>query len=69
MCLVEGTHLSEGRGTSKPFEMIGAPWLDAEQLAEALEEQRLPGVRFRPASFQRRVTSTLESDVTVSRFT
>jgi uncharacterized protein YbbC (DUF1343 family) len=52
MCLLEGTNLSEGRGTSKPFEVFGAPWLDAEQLAAALEAERLPGVRFRPTAFQ-----------------
>lgn len=52
MCLLEGTNLSEGRGTSKPFELFGAPWLDAEQLARMLEAEGLPGVRFRPVSFQ-----------------
>jgi uncharacterized protein YbbC (DUF1343 family) len=51
MCLLEGTNLSEGRGTTRPFELFGAPWLDAHRLAEALDASRLPGVRFRPASF------------------
>jgi uncharacterized protein YbbC (DUF1343 family) len=51
MCLVEGTNLSEGRGTTRPFELVGAPWLDGARLAAALERERLPGVRFRPASF------------------
>lgn len=51
MCLLEGTNLSEGRGTTKPFELFGAPWLSGDRLAEALSAQRLPGVRFRPASF------------------
>ena len=51
MCLLEGTNLSEGRGTTRPFELFGAPWLDAQGLAEALAALRLPGVRFRPASF------------------
>lgn len=51
MCLLEGTNLSEGRGTTRPFELFGAPWLDPFRLAEALAAQRLPGVRFRPASF------------------
>jgi uncharacterized protein YbbC (DUF1343 family) len=50
-CLLEGTNLSEGRGTTRPFEMFGAPWLDGGRLAEALAAERLPGVRFRPASF------------------
>ncbi len=51
MCLLEGTNLSEGRGTTRPFEMFGAPWLDAVLLAETLAAERLPGVLFRPASF------------------
>jgi uncharacterized protein YbbC (DUF1343 family) len=51
LCLLEGTNLSEGRGTTRPFELLGAPWLDAHRLAEALTAERLPGVRFRPASF------------------
>ena len=51
-CLVEGTNLSEGRGTTRPFEWIGAPWLDAHRYAAALEAERLPGVRFRPARFR-----------------
>jgi uncharacterized protein YbbC (DUF1343 family) len=51
MCLLEGTNLSEGRGTTRPFELFGAPWLDAGRLAETLASERLPGVRFRPASF------------------
>lgn len=50
-CLFEGTNLSEGRGTTKPFELIGAPWLDAHRLADELNERGLPGVRFRPAYF------------------
>jgi uncharacterized protein YbbC (DUF1343 family) len=51
-CLIEGTNLSEGRGTTRPFEWIGAPYLDADEYATALERERLPGVRFRPARFQ-----------------
>jgi uncharacterized protein YbbC (DUF1343 family) len=51
-CLVEGTNLSEGRGTTRPFELVGAPWLDGPALARALERERLPGVRFRAAAFQ-----------------
>lgn len=50
-CLVEGTTLSEGRGTTLPFEVVGAPWLDGFRLAEALNALALPGVRFRPTSF------------------
>ncbi len=51
MCLLEGTNLSEGRGTTKPFELFGAPWLDGHRLAEDLAREGLPGIRFRPASF------------------
>lgn len=50
-CMFEGTTLSEGRGTTHPFEMIGAPWLDAGAFARALEQRQCPGVRFRPVSF------------------
>jgi len=51
-CLLEGTNLSEGRGTTRPFETFGAPWLDGFRLADALNERRLPGVHFRPIQFQ-----------------
>jgi uncharacterized protein YbbC (DUF1343 family) len=51
MCLLEGTNVSEGRGTCRPFELFGAPWLDAGEVAETLNRLELPGVRFRPASF------------------
>jgi uncharacterized protein YbbC (DUF1343 family) len=50
-CLVEGTTLSEGRGTTRPFEYIGAPWVDAPALAQALNALELPGARFRPVYF------------------
>jgi uncharacterized protein YbbC (DUF1343 family) len=50
-CLVEGTNLSEGRGTTKPFELVGAPWLDGHALARDLERERIPGVGFRAAAF------------------
>ncbi len=52
MCLVEGTNLSEGRGTTHPFELFGAPWLESFKLADALNGLDLPGVRFRPHYFQ-----------------
>jgi uncharacterized protein YbbC (DUF1343 family) len=51
-CFFEGTNLSEGRGTTKPFEQFGAPFVDGVQLAAALAEQQLPGVLFRPVFFQ-----------------
>ena len=50
-CLIEGTNLSEGRGTTRPFEWVGAPYLDARRFATDLNRQRLPGVHFRPARF------------------
>jgi uncharacterized protein YbbC (DUF1343 family) len=50
-CLLEGTNVSEGRGTCRPFELFGAPWLDGHALAERLDSARLPGVRFRAARF------------------
>ena len=51
MCFLEGTNLSEGRGTSLPFEIAGAPWLDGYRLAGDLNALGLRGVRFRPVSF------------------
>lgn len=42
----EGTNLTEGRGTDRPFEQIGAPWLNAPEIARVMNEKRLPGVRF-----------------------
>jgi uncharacterized protein YbbC (DUF1343 family) len=52
MCLLEGTLLSEGRGTTRPFEIFGAPFIDGEKLVAALNADRLPGVFFRPLSFE-----------------
>lgn len=50
-CIFEGTTLSEGRGTTRPFEYIGAPWVNATELAETLRGRDLPGVLFRAAAF------------------
>jgi uncharacterized protein YbbC (DUF1343 family) len=50
--LFEGTILSEGRGTTRPFEIIGAPWIDGDRLADAMNDRRLPGVHFRPVFFE-----------------
>lgn len=50
-CLIEATNLSEGRGTTRPFELVGSPWLDGRRLARELCEARLPGFRARPTSF------------------
>jgi len=49
--MLEGTTLSEGRGTTRPFELCGAPWLDGHVLARGLNALALPGVRFREAWF------------------
>jgi uncharacterized protein YbbC (DUF1343 family) len=50
--LFEGTNVSEGRGTTRPFELLGAPWVTAERFAEAMNQAGLPGVHFRPAVFE-----------------
>jgi uncharacterized protein YbbC (DUF1343 family) len=50
--LFEGTNVSEGRGTTRPFELVGAPWVVAERFAEAMNRRDLPGVYFRPAVFE-----------------
>jgi uncharacterized protein YbbC (DUF1343 family) len=49
--IFEGTNLSEGRGTTKPFELFGAPWIDGYTLARELNALQIPGVRFREAWF------------------
>jgi uncharacterized protein YbbC (DUF1343 family) len=49
--LIEGTNVSEGRGTTKPFELIGAPFINADNLAQQLNSLNLKGVSFRAASF------------------
>jgi uncharacterized protein YbbC (DUF1343 family) len=49
--LLEGTNLSEGRGTTRPFELFGAPWIRGRELTDALNALRLPGVVFREAWF------------------
>ncbi len=49
--LVEGTKISEGRGTTRPFEINGAPYADAHEVAEHLNDMQLPAVHFRPHSF------------------
>jgi uncharacterized protein YbbC (DUF1343 family) len=50
--LFEGTMLSEGRGTTRPFELVGAPWIEAERFAREMNELGLPGAYFRPAVFE-----------------
>lgn len=50
-CYFEGTTLSEGRGTTKPFEIIGAPWIDPFKFADVLNAYQMVGVKFRPTYF------------------
>ncbi len=50
-CLFEGTNISEGRGTTLPFQVIGAPWVDGIRLAEEMNRLDLPGALFRPVWF------------------
>lgn len=50
-CIFEGTNISEGRGTTKPFEIVGAPWIDAHELSQKMNLENLPGVKFRPVYF------------------
>ena len=52
MCLIEGTNMSEGRGTTRPFEIFGAPWVNVKASFEALKLLGLPGVIFRPLDFK-----------------
>ncbi|MCB1077742.1 MAG: DUF1343 domain-containing protein, partial [Verrucomicrobiae bacterium] len=52
MCLLEGTNLSEGRGTTRPFELFGAPWVDAPSFCRKLNALDLPGVHFREVAFE-----------------
>ncbi len=51
VCLLEPTNVSVGRGTDTPFEVVGAPWIDGRKFAEALNDAKLPGVRFTPVRF------------------
>ena len=50
--VIEGTNLSEGRGTTRPFELIGADFIEPFEWAETLNELNLPGIQFRPVNFQ-----------------
>ncbi len=51
LCLLEGTNISEGRGTDTPFVQFGAPFIDSSKLLQALEKVQLPGVHFEPVHF------------------
>ncbi|MGB5874573.1 MAG: DUF1343 domain-containing protein [Bacteroidota bacterium] len=65
-CLFEGVNVSEGRGTDKPFEYIGAPWLNTVQVIELLENASLPGVKFEPIQF---TPTKRPKNVTAPKFT
>jgi uncharacterized protein YbbC (DUF1343 family) len=52
MCLLEGTNISEGRGTTRPFEIFGAPFIETELFCRELNHLKLPGVFFRENYFQ-----------------
>lgn len=74
MCFFEGTNISEGRGTTKPFEWIGAPWIDGENVAKHWNESKIPGtiaraVKFSPAfsKYQGEVCSGVQIHITDSR--
>lgn len=67
-CLFEGTNVSVGRGTTKPFEIIGAPYIDGFELAERFNQQQWPGIRARPLYFLRGVPFTLRLCVKESNF-
>jgi uncharacterized protein YbbC (DUF1343 family) len=56
-CFFEGVNISEGRGTEKPFEMIGAPYIDGVKWAKALNDYKLKGVTFEPIAF---ITGSIE---------
>lgn len=51
LCLIEALNVSEGRGTMRPFEQIGAPWIDSHKLAEIMNSFHLPGIYFKPITF------------------
>jgi len=61
----EGTNLTEGRGTDRPFEQIGAPWLNAQALAATMNAMRLPGIRFEPITMPVAATAAKHGGKTI----
>ena len=59
MVLVEGTNLSEGRGTTRPFELFGAPWLEPQALAAEIGDGLGPGLQLRPSKRLRSLWNTI----------
>ena len=51
LCLLEGTNISEGRGSTRPFEVFGSPWIDPFAFAESINRRKIPGAHFRPTFF------------------
>src|SRR5207253_11075130 len=66
VCLIERTNVSVGRGTDKPFENVGAPWINPKQLAGYLNSRQIPGVRFVPLYLDRKSTRLNSSHVAIS---
>lgn len=66
-CLIEGTNVSEGRGTKKPFEYIGAPWINAKRLADKLNMLDLPGINFQPINFIPKPESVVKGNLKFSK--
>ena len=61
----EGTTLTEGRGTDRPFEQIGAPWLNAPEVARVMNERRLPGIRFEAITMEVAPTAAKHKGLTI----
>lgn len=61
-CLIEGTNVSEGRGTRHPFEQVGAPWIDGKLLAKKVSALGIPGLEVRSTSFTPRSTRAVTTD-------
>jgi uncharacterized protein YbbC (DUF1343 family) len=51
LCLLEGTNISEGRGTTLPFQLFGAPWIDGKSLSSELNSSKITGVKFKDTTF------------------
>ena len=61
----EGTTLTEGRGTDRPFEQIGAPWLNAPEVARVMNEKKLPGIRFEAITMPVAATAAKHKGLTI----
>lgn len=61
----EGTNITEGRGTDRPFEQVGAPWLNAPEVARTMNEKKLPGIRFEPIAMSVLPTAAKHKGLTI----